>query len=255
MRKDIGYSAVLTENSLFQFLKQTFSSAENRLPPQLLSKLQRKKFLFLGFNFNDWYFRPLIDLLNLRKRNLNVIASKSSQTIAVSNHIVYSDFYKFHFTNFEVEDFINKLVEEFPQDVKKATLVYHENDEDTLNEFCSYWGKKAQYIKFVRIRDNEYPTIQIENQQPIIFWCTQDLLNTSFSENKDALPAIVEQCKQECICLIPIVVKSCMYQDIFDEIFSLCKANQKPIYSYQDQATVYTGIAIELNEIIFPKNK
>ncbi|MDZ4792687.1 MAG: SIR2 family protein [Bacteroidota bacterium] len=102
------YSILFTDNDRVQFAKNVVKN-DPAIPPVIKVLLENKCCLFLGFNFQEWHLKILIDCLGLAK--------KEDQTFALlmdkSNESSVEHFeknYKFYFINEEIEEFLDEVI-------------------------------------------------------------------------------------------------------------------------------------------------
>jgi hypothetical protein len=102
------YSILLTDNDRVQFSKNVVKN-EPKLPPVIKMLLDNKCCLFLGFNFQEWHLKILIDCLGLTK--------KEDQTFALlmdnENESSVEHFeknYKFYFIDEDINKFLDEVI-------------------------------------------------------------------------------------------------------------------------------------------------
>jgi hypothetical protein len=84
------------------------------LPPLIKKLLANRYYLFLGFNFSEWHLKILIDSLGLAKNENRSFALTSIPGMAGSSMNEYFEKeYKFYFIENDIENFINKVKEEY----------------------------------------------------------------------------------------------------------------------------------------------
>lgn len=101
------YSILFTDNDRVQFSKNVVKN-DPPVPPVIKVLLENKCCLFLGFNFQEWHLKILIDCLGLAK--------KEDQTFALLMNGVnessmehFEKNYKFYFINEDIEKFLDEL--------------------------------------------------------------------------------------------------------------------------------------------------
>ncbi len=95
-----------------------------------------KSFLFLGFNFNDWYFRLVINALGIPKpkQSYYPVYSKTHQIAFLAKEF-YTEKYGIEFVDPNTDSFIDEIIVRYenaygPID-KKLLFVFDFHDEDT----------------------------------------------------------------------------------------------------------------------------
>lgn len=102
------YSILFTDNDRVQFSKNVVKN-DPPVPPLIKVLMDNKCCLFLGFNFQEWHLKILIDCLGLAK--------KEGQTFALLMNNVnessvehFEKIYKFYFINEDIEKFLDDVI-------------------------------------------------------------------------------------------------------------------------------------------------
>jgi len=133
-------SLVLTESDQVEFMKNVIKD-QPPLPPKLLGQFDsHKTYLFLGFNWEQWKLRLLLQSLNLAKE-CNILAhSFEGQNLQPTTRDFYESSFRFTFITENISDFVNVLKEKYqanaPADVaqKKLFIAADPKDESFKNE-------------------------------------------------------------------------------------------------------------------------
>lgn len=105
-------SLINTSKDLFDYLFSLFSG-EQRLPRNLLSAVKRSRFfLFLGFDFNKWYLKLLLRLLNEQGAAIPLVC-EPEVGVSVDRKSFLIDNFKMQFVDVDVPELINALHNEF----------------------------------------------------------------------------------------------------------------------------------------------
>ena len=104
------YSILFTDNDRVQFSKNVVKN-DPQVPPLIKVLLDNKYCLFLGFNFEEWHLRILIDCLGLSKEDKEekifaLLMDKAKE----SNIEHFEKNYKFYFINDQIEEFMNAVI-------------------------------------------------------------------------------------------------------------------------------------------------
>ena len=132
-------SVAVTEQQRLSLLKNLISGT-----PKINDKIakrfsdKKKSFLFLGFNFNNWHFRLVVDALKIPKPNNFSYSPQTGavQTIGFLNKEFYSEKLGLSLIEQTTEEFINELSkryqEQFGSFDRKLKVVLDYNDADKL---------------------------------------------------------------------------------------------------------------------------
>ncbi len=104
------YSILFTDNDRVQFSKNVVKN-DPQVPPLIKVMLDNKYCLFLGFNFEEWHLRILIDCLGLSKEDKEekifaLLMDKAEE----SNIEHFEKNYKFYFINDQIEEFMDGII-------------------------------------------------------------------------------------------------------------------------------------------------
>ncbi len=107
-------SVLVTDSDRVQFSKKVVQD-EPEIPKAIRMLLRDKYYLFLGFDFEDWHLKILIDCLGLAK------AEHEEKTFALLMDNVgdssidhFEKNYKFYFINKELESFLDDVIKAIP---------------------------------------------------------------------------------------------------------------------------------------------
>ena len=145
-------SIALTESDQLNFLRRINSNP--KLPDSLLSRIkdEAKTYLFIGFNFDDWPYRFLLDTLQIQSKK-GVMPNNPDSQIAVMNRDFYTSHFGINFVNEDPVGFIGKLVTEYKKSKTEhrfGYISYHENDKEFVTNFREHLdqSKLASRISF-----------------------------------------------------------------------------------------------------------
>jgi hypothetical protein len=141
-------SLVLTYSDQLGYLNKITGAQHERLPDSLLAAFNVPRFyLFLGFDFEDWSLKVLLDALFKNARNsIQPFAYPSKGEAAVGPHekVFFKGEFKMEFPDTNMESFIEQLLEHYnkldddgPSDAggtKADLLILH--NEATDDEAC-----------------------------------------------------------------------------------------------------------------------
>ncbi|MFT3675219.1 MAG: SIR2 family protein [Chitinophagaceae bacterium] len=108
---DNPYSILFTDNDRVQFSKNVVKN-DPPLPPPIKMGLGNKHYLFLGFNFQEWHLKILMDCLGLSRKEERSYALLLDN-VNESNIEHFIKIYKFYFINEQIDNFLQKVVNEY----------------------------------------------------------------------------------------------------------------------------------------------
>ncbi len=101
---------IVTHNDLFEYLKAVFG--EIKLPDELRMNIaQAKQFIFLGFEFDKWYFLLLLSLLNLNDERF--VRYASTQELNNEVKALCEKHFRINFVSKNINNFVNKIYDMF----------------------------------------------------------------------------------------------------------------------------------------------
>lgn len=127
-------SLILTEKQQLEYIKNLVAR-KPALPTNFLTRItNNKSYIFLGFDFNDWYFRIVLDALNLPKPPMSIVSRSPGKDIAILDKTFYSEEFGFHFIDFNTETFVEQLAKEYenkygPLDQKKKIVMLYDQSD------------------------------------------------------------------------------------------------------------------------------
>jgi hypothetical protein len=102
------YSVLFTDNDRVQFSKNVVRN-DPPIPPIVKILLDSKYYLFLGFNFQEWHLKILIDCLGLAKTEERTFALLM-ENVNESSVEHFEKNYKFYFINENIDKFLDEVI-------------------------------------------------------------------------------------------------------------------------------------------------
>lgn len=102
------YSILFTDNDRVQFSKNVVKN-DPPIPPLVKILLDNKFCIFLGFNFQEWHLKILIDCLGLAKKEDRTFALLMD-SVNESSIEHFEKNYKFYFINEDIELFLDEVI-------------------------------------------------------------------------------------------------------------------------------------------------
>jgi hypothetical protein len=107
-------SILYTEGQFLDFIIRILQS-NPAIDKRITNEFERSQYyLFLGFDFNQWYFKVLFEVLKLRKENERTVSlNASSGEFSLYNKEFFEQEFKFYFINEELPAFTADLIRRF----------------------------------------------------------------------------------------------------------------------------------------------
>ena len=259
-------SLVLTESDQVKFISKVVKDQPS-IPPKLLRQFQGKKtFLFLGFDWEQWNLRLLLQCLNLEKESNIMAHSRHNDALEPRTKEFYENHFRFSFVTDDISDFVTELQKKYLEHAqptssqKKVLIVSEPQDEASRDEL--YTNLKSLQVDCwhegltmtSREKESEFQK-HLEEADLILLLITTDFL-VSNNLTKTILPKIVEKHNANTSTVIPIIAKSCQW-DRFGELtrmpIILPKLDNevgKPINSFEKIDEAYNNILSELQKVL-----
>lgn len=223
-------SQVLTEDDQLMFMKNIVRGPN--LPDDLLSRMienrnDSKSYIFLGFNFEEWPFRFLLDVLQLPKTKRSASANLPGYNIAFMTKEFYQDKFGLNFVELDPETFANKLIEVYKNkysidDYKNGFISYHDDDADKFKKFSTHLNnsKLGRRIKFwskdqMIVGDNKEKALQEHFDASNVFI---PLISSSFLYDVHLTEQVKMMLEREGALVFPIIISHCDYISEFEDI-------------------------------------
>ena len=139
-------SLVLTQEDQVDFIRNVVQG-NPPVPSSVIGNFDdRKTYLFLGFDWEKWHFRLLLDTFQLGDKNMNIVPQLDNYPVTPITRSFYEDHFRFIFVEKKIGDFVEELYESYvaqsstvtttetiPGPVansKRIVLIYDDNPED-----------------------------------------------------------------------------------------------------------------------------
>lgn len=113
-------SLIISHYDLFKYLEALY--AKNLLPESIATTMDKdytRSIIFLGFEFDRWYYQLLLHLLNIDDSTSLRFAHQQEQ-LDSDIKTFYSSFFDISFAGLKAETFVDQLYKEFqPQELRK----------------------------------------------------------------------------------------------------------------------------------------
>lgn len=266
-------SMVLTGSDQVEFVKQIVQT-ERKIPPTLLAELNATKtFLFVGFNFEDWYLRLLLFGLGLTDSPDAVPAwalHTGEQDLHFSTAVFFRSRYKLNFLQLSTADFIADLKKRYSEEKQQGEAKPEKKDQNVrifiLND-TEDEPVRAEFVKALAVLKIRYD-IQIHEVLG-----GDNVAGTMEAQANDAhfaFPIITKNFfGNEWLCdfyqekmiplhdanktvVSPLLAGPCMWKAIVGPgiINTVLPANRQPVTAWEDVAQAWTDIVQEIEQRI-----
>jgi len=271
--KTLG-SMVLTGSDQVEFVKQVVQT-ERKIPNALLMELNdTKTYLFLGFNFEDWYLRLLLYGLNLSDRT-DAMPSWALHNgpgeLSFAAAVFYKSRYKLNFLPISEVDFVRDLVARYEaefvshiarpaattQRVLKAMIISDDQDEALRHAF-------EQSLAPLRNRFNLQVSQTLPGDDLGVAFAAQladaqfvfPLITARFLGNDALVDQLFEKilpADQPGKCLVsPLIGGACQWKPVLRGpiLNNVLPNNLTPVSQWPDPAAAWTDVATEIERRI-----
>lgn len=224
--KDGPRNLVLNERDQITYLKKYIA---NGPPSTVLGRLDSdKSYVFLDFDFDDWQFRLVMDILLKNVENANMVyAPKNKRGVTKSSIRYYEKRFNLKYLPMETADFVAELTRRYsekygpPERTFKTFVAYDDADEAHADDLMSYIG---------------------------LFNISKRLELSGMKLNVGDDLAQIEQRFQESEIYIPLIssayVRSPQLMDQFNRAVQLSRTRQKKVFP------IIVGGALKYQEIL-----
>ena len=259
-------SLVLTESDQVEFMKNVIKD-QPPLPPKLLSQLDgHKTYLFLGFNWEQWNLRLLLEGMNLEKES-NILAHSHHDTpLQSKTKDFFESSFRFSFITDNISDFVAEMKSKYnelaPSETaqKKLCIVADPKDE----EFKTQLYKNLKPLAIDTWHEgliepgadvDATVTENLENADLILLLVSADFL-ASDSIYKREWNIALQKHQENNESVIPIITRSCNWEQLTElKQMPLILPRQgievgKPINSWENPDDAYSMIVKEIQELL-----
>ena len=223
-------SRVITEKDQLEFMRKINSAP--KLPDDLLGRIRedgngKKCYIFLGFNFDEWPFRFLLDTLEVPKGEISISSGSEGADIAVMTRDFFNDRFGIQFHEQSRVDFIRTLTKQYHDSAYQHQFAYLDfvpEDEPFALSFREYLAQ-ARLAKRFRFWDRSgvQPSeitneiIEAEFDKATIYI---PFISTKSINNEDFRLRVEKVMKKADALIFPIVTRNCLWRETFPDLES-----------------------------------
>ncbi|MBK8968465.1 MAG: toll/interleukin-1 receptor domain-containing protein [Lewinellaceae bacterium] len=262
-------SLVLSQEDRVEFIKNVVKG-NPAIPNQVMSHFdERKTYIFLGFNLENWDIRLLLDCFKLSKENTTLSPQLDNYPLRPETRSFYEDRYRFVFIDQEISRFASDLGAQFEQlapahvpkpagSVKRLVLLHHENDADRecclrLHAQLSPWIQEGS-LQIWHPGAALYGDVTAQMQEQIAQAdVVMPVLSVDFladSSQKPLLEQALERHKAGSLRLVPLLFRACNWEETSLSNFPPLPERDKPLRNWPDEDTAFTLVAERIKTLL-----
>lgn len=274
INKTLG-SLVMTGADQVEFLKQVVQT-ERKIPNSLLAELnETKTYLFIGFNFNDWYLRLLLYSLGLSD-SADAMPSWALHTgpgeLGYATSAFYSSRYKINFLQINEAGFLQELLTRYNEELGQSAnpadaadtgrpvnaLILSDPADETLRQDFLRTLTSLQS----RYKLNIHETLPGEDEKAAFERQLADsqfvfpLISVNFLSND----TLIEQYYDKALpadapgktIVSPVLVGACLWKPLLrgPVLNAVLPNNLEPVSKWTDPAAAWADVAAEIERRI-----
>ena len=254
-------SLLLTETDRMDFIKNIMSGV-SKIPTELLKELQYlKAYLFLGFNWDNWELRLVLDSLHINDENIPYSPRIGEKSFSAVTKSLYTNRFNFQFVEKETTDFITHLVTDFnalkedkdqPAEAiieRKTLLLYDPADREYAEQLRDFLVP-LETEKRISIFPETMPGATISEdmeeklrEADVIFLLFSASFIASEVLYRDARSRALARYEDRSALVIPVIVRPCGWEGEVGSIQQILPPNKMPV-------TIWSNMDSAFNEIV-----
>ena len=260
-------SLVLTESDQVEFMTNVIKDRPP-LPPKLLSQLDsHKTYLFLGFDWEQWNLRLLLQGLNLEKE-ANILAhSYHAVNLQPKTRDFYESSFRFSFINDNIKEFVADLKSKYAElspesngsNQKKLFIAADPKDEEFRTELFKNLKPLSVDVwheGLVEAGSDVDATVveNLESADIILMLISSDFIASDAIFNREWKVAMKRH-NDSSAKVIPIITRTCNWEASDLKKMDPILPRQgievgKPINSWENAEDAYSMIVKEIQELL-----
>lgn len=264
-------SLVLTEENQVEFIKNVVR-ANPPIPYQIMGQFDnRKTYLFLGFDLENWHYRLLLDSLKLEHENTTIFPQMEDYPLTEVTKSFYENRYHFIFVDKKIGDFVQDLHDGFyasPEEEpaaaelqpKNIVLLHDDNESDTAfalrlsNHLANFQrsGRAEIWHKNMMLPGDsaaEITAARIEAADLVLTVLSADFF-ASDPINRVDLPALMAAHFEKNTRIVPILHRDCDVENSPLRRFALLPQNGLAISRWDHEDEVLKQVAEHLQNLL-----
>jgi len=263
-------SLVLTQEDRVEFIKNVVKGNPD-IPNAVMSHFdERKTYIFLGLNLENWDYRLLFDTLKLSRENLSFLPQPDTRHISPTARSYYEDRYQVMFIDAGIEGFITQLERHYaetlsetspaPLVLRRVVLLFGRNEPDArfVQSLCihlSSWVKRGVldiwHAEMPLAGDLDEETrrrlADADAVLPVLsadFWADEKI-------NAEWLPEALRLHRSRGTRIVSLLHRACDVDETELAAFPLLPAGGKPLRNWPDEDEAFSNIVNNLKRLLY----
>ncbi len=259
-------SLVLTESDQVEFVSNVVKD-QPPLPPKLLRQFDSfKTYLFLGFDWEQWNLRLILQSLNLEKESNILAHSRQDGSLQNKTRNFYESSFRFSFVTDNSADFVKELHEKYSERSgvevaqKKLLIVADPKDEsfrDEIHKNLKPLPLESWHSGLIGAGEEVDETFKqrMESADIILLLVSADFLASDTIYNNE-WPMALQRHQDKKSNVIPIITRPCNWQQLKEltQMPSILPRKNlevgKAIASWENQDDAYQMIVQDIQEFL-----
>lgn len=263
-------SLVLTQEDRVDFIKNVVKGNPG-IPNVVMSHFdERKTYIFLGLNLENWDYRLLFDTLQLSRENLSFLPQPGTQALSPEARSFFEDRYRLIFTESDIRSFVENITERYaeyaaepspaPATARKAVILFNRNEADSrlvqlLGDHLNTWIKRGAlelwHIDLPFAGDTDAETLRrIADADAVLPVLSADFFADEKIEGS-WLPEALRQHKARGLRIIPILHRACDVESSELAAFPLLPSDGAPVRSRPDEDEALKNMTDHLKKLLY----
>ena len=259
-------SLVLTESDQVEFVANVVKD-QPPLPPKLLRQFDSfKTYLFLGFDWEQWNLRLILQSLNLEKESNILAHSRHDVSLQEKTKDFYQSSFRFSFVTNDIADFVKELHEKYSAHAgvevaqKKLLIVADPKDEsfrDEIHKNLKPLPLESWHKGLIGAGEDIAETFQqqLDSAEIILLLISSDFLASDTIYNNEWSMAL-QRYNDKKSKVIPIITRPCNWQQLKEltQMPSILPRKNlevgKAIATWDNQDDAYQMIVQDIQEFL-----
>ncbi len=263
-------SLVLSQEDRVEFIKNVVKGNPG-IPNAVMSHFDnRKTFIFLGFDLENWDYRLLCDALQLSKDNMTLSPDASERALSPEARSFYEDHFRFVFVDYDIRQFVEGIEKsfaelgaekpEFEAPLRKVVILFDRNESDAhccaaLCAHLSGWVQKGTLeiwhrdMPFTGDEEQELQK-QLDEADAVIPLLSAGFLSDAALMTR-TLPDILQQHTARGLRILPLVHRACDWESTPLARFPALPPGGKPLRNWSDEDEAFKNTIEHLKNLLY----
>lgn len=263
-------SLILTEEDRVDFIKNIVRGNPD-LPNAVMSHFdERKTYVFLGLNLENWDYRLLFDALKVKKENMSFLPQPAEQAFSAEAQAFFEDRYKVMFIDAEPGHFIAQMEQHYteiatgkslPDTTSKRLIVLfdpNEMDRQCVNSLQTHLGSwisrgilEFWHPEMVFAGDkSEELASRLQKAHAVM-----PILSAGFLADDQLMhrwwPEVKRLQKEKGLRIIPLLHRACDWQGTDMAQYASLPEGGKPLRNWPDEDAAFMHVLENLKKRLY----